>query len=148
MLVVVKLATTFGVLASLALMTAAPEQAAPTRLPVLTGCDGSILVRPAALSFCGDGNFYLTAIKWAAWGTSGAVAAAVAHQNDCNPYCAAGHFHVYNAAVWLTRAKKCSDGRIQYTRLSYEFLSRSPPHISLGPHAIRAALGVGPTRCP
>lgn len=116
--------------------------------PVLTGCAGQLLLRPPSISFCGDGNFYLTGITWAAWGRFGAVGAAIAHQNDCASFCAGGHYSLYNAAVWLTRPRRCSDGRIQYTRLAYVFLTRSPPRISPGPHVLNAPLAVGAARCP
>jgi hypothetical protein len=125
-----------------------PAQAGTLDKPVLSGCGGRLLVRPARIDFCGDGSFYLTGLSWAAWGPSGAVAAALAHQNDCVPFCAAGHYHTYAVAVWLTRVRKCSDGRAQFTRLSYEFLARTPPHISSGPLVVMAPLGVGAARCP
>jgi hypothetical protein len=118
------------------------------RAPLLSGCVDQRLVRPARIDFCGDGNFYLTGIVWAAWDTSGAVGAAVAHQNDCVPFCAGGHYHTYSAAVWLTRARTCSDGRLQFTRLSYLFLLQRPSHLSAGPHLVTAPLGVPAARCP
>lgn len=134
------------------LALAAGASAMPTQppVPVLGSCLNKPLVRPKRIDVCGDGNFYLTNVRWASWDASGAVGAAIAHQNDCNPYCAAGHFHVYSAAVWLSRVRLCSDHRIQYTRLSYAFLARPPRPISAGPHVLAAPLGYygGSVHCP
>jgi hypothetical protein len=124
------------------------QLAAGTSLPVLTGCNSQLLMRPKAVDFCGDGAFFLRRIRWSSWGSSSAVAAAVAHQDDCLPDCARGRYRVYAVAVWLTRVRECSDSRIQFTRLAYEFLVGHPPGITLGPHVVSAPLGVGATRCP
>ena len=133
---------------ALTLVAVAPGEAAMPRSPVLSGCLNKLLVRPSRIDVCGDGNFFLTDLRWASWSPSGAVGAAVAHQNDCTPSCAAGRYHLYSAAVWLTRARTCSDGRIQYTRLSYEFLALRPAHIAAGPHVVTAPLDLGAAHCP
>jgi hypothetical protein len=143
-----RIAAIIGALACLALVAAAPEPAASSRLPVLTGCLGNSLVRPKAVDFCGDGAFFLRQIKWATWSRSSAVGAAVAHQDDCRPDCADGTYHLYPVAVWLTRPRTCSDRRVQFTRVNYEFLARHPAGIRFGPYVVNAPLGVDTTRCP
>ena len=84
-------------------------------------------VRPASIVVaCGDGNFYLDRLVWSAWGTV-ARGAGIAHQNDCTPYCAAGHFHAYRATVRLDRAKMCA-GRPELTRIAWTFVGAKPAH--------------------
>jgi hypothetical protein len=98
-------------------VTGVSSAAARSPLPVLEGCMGKLLVRPSSIAFCGDGNFYLTNLKWSRWTAANAAAMGQAHQNDCNPYCAAGHFHVYRVVIGLSRPAICSHGRREYTRL-------------------------------
>jgi hypothetical protein len=142
----VRVATALG-LADLAMTGSNAHVARATSPPGLTGCSGQHLIRPQAIDFCGDGAFFLRNVRWASWESSWAVAAAVAHQDDCQPDCARGTYHVYAVAVWLTRVRKCSDARVQFTRLAYRFLVRHPVGITLGPHVVRAPL-LGTTRCP
>lgn len=114
-----------------------------SRVPVLGGCDGRELVRPHAVSFCGDGNFYITNLRWSEWTTTRAAATGRAHQNDCQPFCAQGHFRVYDVLVRLSRPRLCADGSTQYTHLSYEFVDKKPPRISRF-HLLHAPLGTTP----
>jgi hypothetical protein len=115
-------------------------------LPVLGNVAGSPLTRPSSLSFGGDGNFYLTGLRWSSWKMTAASAVGKAHENDCVPFCAEGHFHVYSVSVSLSRAELCSNGRVEYTRISYRFLGKRPAET--GPvHRFSAPLGVSP-RCP
>jgi hypothetical protein len=144
----VRAAAILGVLVCLALVTSAPDRAALSGTPMLTGCVGKSLIRPEAIDFCGDGVFFLRRIRWASWGRSSAVAAGMAHQDDCRPDCARGHYRLYPVAVWLTRVRTCSDYRVQYTRLVYEFLVHHPAGIKSGPLVVTAPLGAGAACCP
>ena len=61
------------------------------------GCalDGSQrTVRPAFfLLACGDGNIQIEHARWSVWGTDHASGTGTLNQNDCQPFCAVGHFH-------------------------------------------------------
>jgi hypothetical protein len=85
-----------------------------------------LIVRPTSIvAACGDGNFYFTGLSWSTWSASGGSGAGTAHQNDCDPYCAAGHFHTYPATVRLDLPKSCN-GRRELTRLSWHFTDGVP----------------------
>jgi hypothetical protein len=44
--------------------------------------------------------------------------------------------------------RTCSDYRVQYTRLVYEFLVHHPAGIKSGPLVVTAPLGAGAACCP
>jgi len=121
-------------LACLALgLAAAVSGAGQMRLPAFAGCLNVPQARPAAiLVACGDGNFFLTNLKWSRWNNTEAVGAGTGHQNDCKPYCAAGHFHPYPVAVRLFRPEACRKGRIEFTRFTFRFVSTKPPGVARG----------------
>jgi hypothetical protein len=101
--------------------------AAAARLPTFTGCAPPGKVRPASIVVaCGDGNFYLTGLKWSQWTATGAAATGTGHENDCSPYCAAGHFHTYRVTVRLFRPERYKGGLLEFTRFSYRFVSAKP----------------------
>jgi len=135
------------VILGLVATTGVPAAVAGSALPVLGGCTGSRLVRPSSISFCGDGSFYLTSLTWSRWSPSGAAATGRAHENNCTPSCAFGHFTVYRVEVGLARAVPCSNGRREYTRLYYRFVGPRPPHLSAGRIEVLAPLGIR-THCP
>jgi len=55
---------------------------------------GPLVSKPVQLVLaCGDGNYYLSGLRWSGWGSATAAATGKAVANDCTPYCAAGHFH-------------------------------------------------------
>jgi hypothetical protein len=103
-------------------------------MPSFAGCFGAApQIRPTSiLVACGDGNFFLTGIKWSNWSTTSAAAVATGHQNDCKPFCAGGHFSLYRVAVGLSRPRTCRNGRSEFTRFTYRFLSRKPPGVVRG----------------
>jgi hypothetical protein len=98
-------------------------------------------VRPASiLVACGDGNFFLTGLKWSNWTTTSATALGTGHQNDCTPSCAAGHFHLYHVRVRLDRPETCTKERRLFTRFSYHFVARKPPSVAWS-HTMKAPFG-------
>jgi hypothetical protein len=97
---------------------------------VFTGCAHHPVVRPASVVFaCGDGNFYATSLHWVTWGATAATAKGVGHQNDCKPYCAAGHFHTYSLSVRLSRPVQCVHGRTEFSRIAWTFTGRHPARV-------------------
>ncbi len=122
-------------LTTLAAVTAA-SAAGSSDVPRFLGCGafakqpaGTGVVRPRSIvAACGDGNFWFGSLRWRTWSAAGATAAGSAHQNDCIPYCAAGHFHAYPASVSLAGARRCA-GKLELTRISWRFTKAKPAGI-------------------
>lgn len=104
------------------------------RLPSFAGCfSKSPQIRPRTiLVACGDGNFFVTHLRWSHWNITDATGVGIGHQNDCRPDCARGHFHFYRVALRLFRPEGCTDGRREFTRLSYRFVSSKPSGVVRG----------------
>jgi hypothetical protein len=97
---------------------------------VYTGCEHVVHVRPASVVVaCGDGNFYFTRLRWRSWGAHAAAASGTAHQNDCTPYCAAGHFHAYPAELRFSRPVTCVARRREFSTISWRFTGGKPAHV-------------------
>jgi hypothetical protein len=92
---------------------------APT---VVFDCPGQrALVEPKTFILsCADANSDLGRLSWTSWTPGLASAKGVLEENDCNPYCAAGHFHSYPAVVvlWGNAAVKNHPGQRCYTRVT------------------------------
>ena len=83
------------------------------------GCRGFVAKHPTAvveprsiMVACGDGNFYVTGIRWTAWTGTSAKGTGKVHANDCKPYCAAGHFHTKTGSVALSKVISCKGARV------------------------------------
>jgi hypothetical protein len=82
---------------------------------------------------CGDGNLYLTSLRWRHWNQTKTLGRGIAHANDCRPYCAAGHFHSYRVRIWLGRPRRCPDQEVvQYKRA---LISYPAPRYPGGPRS-------------
>ena len=114
--------------------------------PAVQNIYGQPVIRPSGLDFGGDGSFYITNLVWSRWTVTGAAATGRAHQNDCVPFCAVGHFHVYAVKVRLSRVRLCSNRRREYTRIEYVFVSARPTGSARG-NRLTAPFG-GRARCP
>ena len=88
---------------------------------VFLTCSHTAVVRPQSIVFaCGDGNFYATSLHWSRWTTTEAVAQGVGHQNDCKPYCAAGHFHAFPLTVRLSHVVSCVRGKRVFAEIAWD----------------------------
>ncbi|HSN03053.1 MAG TPA: hypothetical protein VLS91_06175 [Acidimicrobiales bacterium] len=57
-------------------------------------CSHTLATRPTSIIIsCADANSLLERLHWSSWGGATALATGRFVWNDCNPYCAAGHFH-------------------------------------------------------
>jgi len=94
--------------------------AAPAARMVVFDCPGQhAMVRPKSFVLaCADGNSAFDKLTWSAWGPGLASAKGTLVQNDCTPYCAAGHFHRYPALVVLWGSKAVGSGEHAYTKLT------------------------------
>jgi len=102
--------------------------AAVPAAPVVPNCITRVAAPRSLTLACGDGNFYLSGLRWSGWGAAEATARGTAHVNDCTPYCAAGRFHTYPIIAQVSRRSTCS-GERQYTRLVVRWVQRRPPEI-------------------
>jgi hypothetical protein len=107
---------------------------------VVAGCPGrpAPLVKPGTfIVSCADANSSLGQLSWTSWTPGLASATGTLEDNDCTPYCAAGHFHAYPAVVvlWGDAAVKNHPGEHAYTQMtliltgprprSYDYLTRT-----------------------
>jgi hypothetical protein len=105
--------------------------------PTVPNCVTQVAAPHQLMLACADGNFWLSGITWRHWGKAEATGTATAHANDCNPYCAAGHFHTYPVTVTIGSLRACS-GRREYTRLVIRYTTRprsgvrNPETVDLG----------------
>ena len=118
-----------------ALLPAGAAAASEVRLATQSANKGEELqVRPATVSFTGDGTGYLGGrttsprhydrggIDWLSWGERSAYGRGYAWLNDCRPYCAAGHFHKHRATI---RASRPRNGLFTRLTIVYRYGGRT-----------------------
>jgi hypothetical protein len=90
--------------------------------PVVFDCPAqSALVEPKTyILTCADANSYVGKLSWTSWTSGLASAKGVLAENDCLPYCAAGHFRSYPAVVvfWGDAAVQNHPGERRYTMMT------------------------------
>jgi hypothetical protein len=113
----------------------ASQSLAPPVLPpyseatVVINCQGHAQTRPGSFTLaCADDNDYLTGLSWTSWTPKLASGYGTQHENDCIPYCAAGHFHSYPVLVvlWGTAALQGSPGTVRYTTITLLYTGARP----------------------
>lgn len=96
---------------------------------MLSDCTFGLQARPTQVVFaCGDGGVYATGVRWLDWGAPFATATATLHANDCEPNCAAGHFHVSSVYLAVTGRQRCSHGVTAYAKIAYAPRTHGPPN--------------------
>ena len=84
----------------------------PNGVAWINNC-GPLVSKPTELVIaCGDGNYFLSKLRWSGWGTPTATATGVAEANTCTPNCAAGKFKSYRMTATATRLTTC--GKAKY----------------------------------
>jgi hypothetical protein len=125
----------WALVVALTAAAAVASAAAPApAVPGFAGCRSFVsrsavgVVRPRSIVLaCADANFYVTGLKWTRWDAKRAVGTGVGHQNDCTPYCAAGHFHTYPLALRLDAPARCGSRKeLQFTRVTWTFPGTKP----------------------
>jgi hypothetical protein len=111
-----------------AVLALCASASAATRLPGFASCPtGKPVVKPRSITIaCADANFYVTNFRWSRWNQAEALATGVGHENDCKPYCAAGHFHTYRVTMRLFRPIACGGGAHAFSRFTYAFVGPKP----------------------
>jgi len=102
---------------------AAASSAATATQLVVFDCPGQAkaLVKPRNFILtCADANSVLAKLSWTSWTPGVASATGVLEENDCTPYCAAGHFHSFPALVilWGDTAVKNHPGEHCYAKMT------------------------------
>lgn len=97
--------------------------AAAATVMVVFDCPGQAkaLVKPRNFILtCADANSVLGKLSWTSWTPGVASATGVLSENDCTPYCAAGHFHSFPALVilWGDTAVKNHPGEHCYAKMT------------------------------
>ncbi|HEY1596204.1 MAG TPA: hypothetical protein VGF74_12465 [Thermoleophilaceae bacterium] len=101
--------------------------AAVTKVP--RDCRHETFKPKGILIACGDGSLFMTGMHWSSWGRKAANGVGTAHLNDCNPFCAAGHFHKYKARIKLSSAHFCRAEKVtQFRRLRLTWVNGTPPN--------------------
>jgi hypothetical protein len=85
----------------------------------------------SAVLTCADANWRLRGMSWRRWNGRVASGRGWSYENDCVPYCAAGHFHSYPVVVHASKPRRQNcEGRVRYVyqRLRITYSGRRPPH--------------------
>jgi hypothetical protein len=132
-------ALALGLTASASATPARPAAAGGTSVQsVVFDCVGQhALVKPRTFIItCADGNTYLSRLAWTSWTSGLASATATLEENDCTPYCAAGHFHSYPALVilWGNAAVKNHPGEHSYTHMTVILTGARPRYYDYPDH--------------
>lgn len=103
--------------------------------PRVLGCTGKPTLKPAMYVLaCADYNSYFIGLHWSSWSSAGASASGTYRANDCEPDCAAGHFHDYPGTLRFTAPKETSLG-VLFTEATFSYTtteSQSLPTRPLG----------------
>lgn len=130
-------ATVLGLALALGLTLTASASAAPSRGTaaaaaaakpgvVVVNCLGRSQLDPRSFVLaCADGNSALSAMSWTSWTPKLASATGTLVQNDCIPYCAAGHFHNYPVLIVLWDPVRYG-GEHRYADLTMIFTGARP----------------------
>jgi len=108
---------------------AAQSPALYSETTVVINCQGHAQTRPGSFTLaCADDNDYLSGLSWTSWTPKLASGYGTQHENDCIPYCAAGHFHSYPVLVvlWGTAAVHGSPGTVRYTTITLLYTGARP----------------------
>lgn len=116
-----------GLVAALAVVFCPSVSRGSATTIALPDCVGKPEVKPKDVTIaCGDANFRIEKIQWIGWGEAFAAGMGSGTLNDCEPYCAAGHFHNYPMVVIASGRQTCPNGQPAYAKVTYAFIGRSP----------------------
>jgi hypothetical protein len=105
----------------------AAQTGAATHTMVPRDCTHEAFKPSKIVIACGDGNLFMTGIRWSHWRRKSALGAGTAHINDCIPNCAMGHFRKGRAKIRLSSAHFCRGaGVTQFRRLRMTWVNEPP----------------------
>jgi hypothetical protein len=119
------------------LITTAALAASPVKI---TNCYKAAS-RPKSVTLtCGDGNTYLTGLRWSSFGGASAAATGTFATDTCSPNCAQGKTIRFPVTVKASDPRRCKHGLRVYGRVKLKFTGRRPPLV--------AVLGAWKLGCP
>jgi hypothetical protein len=106
--------TVLSVAASLGVLASGAGAAGRVPTTRVVPCVGSPEAKPGKFVLaCGDGNWYLTSLKWVRWTANVGIAKGTDNLNDCTPDCADGRFHsTSTVAVFSDPVRRGSLGEL------------------------------------
>jgi hypothetical protein len=116
-------------LALLALPTTAGALTQNTLIP--KDCKNEAYKPSKIVIACGDGNLFMTKIKWSSWTSAKASGSGTINVNLCEPNCAKGTFKRYPGTITLSKRGACvpvggGGGPAQFKHLSYTYTGSKP----------------------
>ena len=122
-------ATLTGVaLVLLTLLAAGSSLARNSPVYFVADCKRPTMVPTEIVLACGDGNAYVTGLRWKHWGLHRTEGSGTFHGNDCQPTCYQGTFHTYPVELTLREPRYCyAHHKRFYTRLSIHATGAVPP---------------------
>lgn len=115
-----------GLIAALGAMAIVAPAAADARVKVNSDCLHARAKPHKIIVACADVNFYYNHLRWRSWTRKRAHGRGYAHGNDCKPNCADGEFHRRRARITLSRPRRCPDGSLLFSRISYKMRHHLP----------------------
>ncbi|GAA4842423.1 hypothetical protein GCM10023221_20500 [Luteimicrobium xylanilyticum] len=98
----------------------------------LVDCSHQPVFRPTSFTVtCGDANAAIESVDWSRWTTAEAEGTATYVENDCDPYCAAGHLREYPVEVRADRVSRDGSAHV-FRRLVLTFPDRHPGWVTGG----------------
>jgi hypothetical protein len=92
----------------------------------IVGCRGSLHVEPSEVVACAaDDGVNIDHVKWTGWGEDPAYGRGRAVSNSCEPYCAAGNYHIFRIVLIATGLKPCQ-GKQVYSTIRFAVIEEAP----------------------
>ncbi len=110
---------------------ATPAAAAAAKVYLAGDCVHAQTAPATVTLTCGDGNTYLTGLRWTHWNTGTASASGTLNVNTCEPNCADGHLETFPASLQVSGAKACGRShKVQYTKASLVLSGKRPSGVA------------------
>ena len=101
-------------------MPASAATAASTPVKVISSCTATKYKPTRYIFFCADANQGMTHASYKWWTAKTAHGVATFYYNDCEPNCAAGHFHMVPAEFTLFRVVRSAKYGPLFSRVSVD----------------------------
>ena len=86
---------------------------------------------------CGDASLGAREMTWSSWTHKSALGTGTGQINDCKPDCAGGTTKTAPMQLFLTKPRKCSNGKRLFSKLRYTWTSGAP----VGPNSAAIPFG-------
>jgi hypothetical protein len=84
--------------------------------PAVT-CAGEMKAEPASIILSGDSSVFVRHLTWTGWGSPTAQGTGIMERDDCNPSCAQGALHAYQATISLSDLTSYGSGEQAYATM-------------------------------